>query len=591
MNYEYFFFRDVMDLDIIPQNKLKDESAASARKRRRSELEEAIITVIETSGSCGSIAAEKRPRLDDNADSKPDEASKEVEEILQVIEIPKSDSDEAPGSTEDSAPTTDSEPSSSTEKEKIQRVTPIRIALVAKDKRHTRRSSSCKEPTAKIITPSKDEKLTPLRPKSSRTEKNEKLSSSKTEKTEKPHKTDKAEKSLTKSEKVEKQTSKTEKISNLKVEKVEKTPTERIPREDRSRSEKRRNSRSNRSLNSSATRSSDKQSEKKSDRSTESNKDKVKDSTTSKDKGELDKTRLEKQLSPKPVAESQSPRSVKDRLQFDDDTTLAVIAREAGKSVTTENHTGLPTITSVRSLSTTANNANTTITKTNTAAKPVDITLEPNSESSIFIPASTDNASNMQDAVSQLQRLRNDAEPAKNQSVGRVGVRAFARMTSPDKQKKDDIQVEIKSEPIELDDADRHMEKMDLMNAFKLRPVNPPNPPSNLREVRINFNKVVLTPINPTRKAPTKPPEVRPRAKKTFPQPKKPDDGRSELNSKNSMVYIPIQPPATQAPVRLPRPSHAAQITLRPPAPVSSAGESAPSYIFRFNHYDFIMFL
>ncbi|CAH0600377.1 unnamed protein product [Chrysodeixis includens] len=576
--------KDLMDLDnIIPHTKLKDESAASARKRRRSELEEAIITVIETSGSCANVTNEKRPRLDDSAEAKADEANKEVEEILQVIEIPKEDN-ETPGSTGDSAPTTDSEPSSNTEKEKIQRVTPIRIALVAKDRRHTRRSSLYKEPTAKIITPNKDEKLTPLRPKSSRAEK--------AEKSEKPHRSDKAEKSLTKSEKVEKLTSKTDKndkTPNLKIEKVEKTPTEKSSREDRSRSEKRRNSRNNRSLNSSATRSSDKPSERRSERSIESNKEKNKDTTNQvKDKGEPDKSRVEKQMSPNPVAEAQSPKPVKERLQYDDDTTLAVIAREAGKSVATENHTGLPTITSVRSLSTTAQNTNTTIIKTSTAANTVEITLESSSESSIFTPTSTDNVTNMKDAVSKLQRLRNDAEPAKNQSVGRVGVRAFARMTSPEKQKKDDIQIEIKSEPIELDDADRHMEKMDLMNAFKLRPVNPPNPPnppnlpnppnqpSNLREVRINFNKVVLTSINPAanRKAPTKPPEVRPRAKKTFPQPKKPEEGRSELNSKNSMVYIPIQPPATQAPVRLPRPTHSAQITLRPPAPVSSAANN-----------------
>lgn len=556
-----YICRDIMEVDIMPQNKAQDESTANARKRRRSELEEAIITVIETSSSCSSTSTEKRARLDDTADAKPDDDSKEVEEILQVIEIPKSEGEETP---EDSAPNTDSEQSSSTEKEKIQRVTPIRIALVAKDKRHTRRSSSCKEPTAKIITSSKEDKPTPPRPKSSKTEKNEKLSSSRTEKSERPHRTEKPEKIFTRSDKVEK--------PNSQTEKSETTLTERPPREDRSRSEKRRNSRGNRSLNSSATRSSDKPSERRSDKSTESSKDKIKESTTSKDKGEPDKSRLEKQLSP--VTDTLSPRSVKDRLQFDDDTTLAVIAREAGKSVTTENHTGLPTITSVRSLSTTAHNASATITKTTTTVKPVDITLEANSESSIFIPTSADNAATIKNAVSKLKKLINEEEPAKNHSVGRVGVRAFARMTSPDKQKKDDIHVEIKSEPIELDDADRHMEKMDLMNAFKLRPVNPPNPPTNLREVRINFNKVLLTPINPARKAPTKPPEVRPRAKKTFPQPKKPDDGRSELNSKNSMVYIPIQPPATQAPARLPRPTHTAQITLRPPAPVCSAGET-----------------
>ncbi|XP_068628304.1 MYND-type zinc finger-containing chromatin reader ZMYND8-like isoform X2 [Battus philenor] len=240
---------------------------------------------------------------------------------------------------------------------------------------------------------------------------------------------------------------------------------------------------------------------------------------------------------------SETPKTGKG-FKVDDDTSLAVIARVAKNNIINNNVSFLPTISSVRSLSITPNTESNS-TKTSNS-EPIEITVE--ETSSIFTPTSTDNVRNMKEAVTKLQKLRNESDSL---PVGRVGVRAFARMTSPETvpKEKEMMQVEIKTEPIDLDDADRHNEKMDLMNAFKLRPVNPIK--NNLREVRIN--KVVVSPIA-ARKTVQKPNEIRVRAKKTFPQPKKADDGRSELNGKNSMVYIPIQPPMTQAPIRGVRP-------------------------------------
>ena len=307
------------------------------------------------------------------------------------------------------------------------------------------------------------------------------------------------------------------------------TPTDK-ERDDR-KSHRRRNSR-NKSLNGSNS-LKDKSSEKKNDSSNhsvglkEKSIDKKNDSSNNgKDKKDLNSKREEKANEKQSKADS---KSVKDKIAFDDDTSLAVLARES------KTNTGLPTISSVRSLSTTQQNSLNKNTEVITVS----------SDSSIFTPTSTDNVRNMKEAVNKLQKLRSGIETP----VGRVGVRAFARMTSPERQKpRDDVEIEIKSEPIEFDDADRHSEKMDLMNAFHLRPVNPPA--ANLRGVRIN--KVVVAPV--ARKTTSKPPEIRVKAKKSFPQPRKADDGRSELNSKNSMVYIPIQPPSTQAPVRPTRP-------------------------------------
>ncbi|CAG9576044.1 unnamed protein product [Danaus chrysippus] len=231
----------------------------------------------------------------------------------------------------------------------------------------------------------------------------------------------------------------------------------------------------------------------------------------------------------------------KSKEQSDDDATLAVIARE----VTNANVSGLPTISSVRSLSTTAQNLDTT-TVTTTSSRTTEVTITVSANSSIFTPTSTDNVRNMKEAVNKLQKLRSDESPL----VGRVGVRAFARMTSPEPRtsKLESMLVEVKSEPTDLEDTERQVEKVDMMKQFHLRPVNQPN--ANLREVRMN--KVVVAPL--TRKPVAKQPDAKIKAKKTFPQPRKVDDGRSELNSKNSMVYIPIQPPSTQAPVRPTRP-------------------------------------
>ncbi|XP_041973716.1 protein kinase C-binding protein 1-like [Aricia agestis] len=216
---------------------------------------------------------------------------------------------------------------------------------------------------------------------------------------------------------------------------------------------------------------------------------------------------------------------------------------------------GLPTISSVRSLSTVSNTSN-TATPTTTNPKTIEITIEPGANSSIFTPTSTDSVKNMKEAVNKLEQLRNEKQPG----FGRVGVRAFARMTSPEKPK--DVEVEIKTEPMDFDDADRHSEKMDLMNVFRLRPVNPAQ---KLREVRINKQSAPAKVV--------KPPEPKPKARKTFPQPKKPDEVRSELNGKNSMVYIPIQPPTTQAPVRQVRPVavNSSAPALRPPMPTATS--------------------
>ncbi|XP_075984637.1 MYND-type zinc finger-containing chromatin reader Zmynd8-like isoform X2 [Anticarsia gemmatalis] len=492
-----------------------NKNGETSRKRRRSELEEAVITIMESTP----IPEAKRRKNDNKQETekkKPDEqkpsSSKEIENKPET-EATKIDVD---GEDTSDEIIIDDEPSSSSksdlDKEKNQRVTPIRIALVQKDKKHNLRPSAAKEAMAKIIAPNKD------------SEKNINLR-------QKPSRTDKA--------------------------------GDKTPREEKiAKGEKRRNSRNNRS--SSNTPKSDRPRrysiEKKTDKVAEpsTSKDKGKEGNTSKDKQKetpttskekpKETTNKDAETTKKDKPSTESTKSVKDRLQFDEDKTLAVLARE-NKTVILSSHTQcLPTISCVRSLSTVAQNTPTTSTKVTTSAKSTEVTIAANSDC-IFTPTSTDSVRNMKDATSKLQKLRSDAES----HVGRVGVRAFARMTSPERSpnnnKKDDVQVEIKSEPIDVDDADRQVEKLNLMNAFRLRPVNPPpTPTSNLREVRIN--KVLVTPLN-SKKPPAKSAEVRPRAKKTFPQPKKPEDG--QLNSKNSMVYIPIQPPMTQAPVRPPR--------------------------------------
>lgn len=471
-----------------------------SRKRRRSELEEAVITIIETSN------CEKRKRVDiektvivvdsdlESKTEKQTEDKSNTEDTHKITEIPSDEIDKVSSATSKNK---DIESTSLlTEKEPTAEKTPAKINMKMK----STRTSTPKEKDEKSTTP----KQRPMR--------SDKL-----------------------------------------------TPVEKEKQE--SKAQKRRNSR-NRSINNSQGGKVEKSSEKKNDKDNinSNSKDISKETNISKNKDtEADKISDKSKKS----NVTDSPRNSKDKSHFDDDTTLAVIAREVTKSTIPS----LPTISSVCSLSTSQNSETNSKTATNT--KNNEVTVTANSDSSIFTPTSTDNVRNMKEAVNKLQKLRSDTETP---VVGRVGVRAFARMTSPERQPNkpaETVEVEIKSEPIDLDDADRQSEKMDLMNAFHLRPVNPQS--SGLRSVRIN--KVVVAPI--ARKTVSKPPEVRIKAKKTFPQPKKVDDGRSELNSKNSMVYIPIQPPSTQAPVRPTRPitvnGTANTPTLRPQAPTNTS--------------------
>ncbi|KAJ0181329.1 hypothetical protein K1T71_003414 [Dendrolimus kikuchii] len=305
---------------------------------------------------------------------------------------------------------------------------------------------------------------------------------------------------------------------------------------DKTKSQRRQSSKSNKSLNNSTTNKSDKPTDKKAgDLATANNKKnniavKNKDSNTN------------KSVNDKTLASNKTSKNV---TQSDDDTSLAIIARTNSKSaiVGGDDISRLPTISHVMSLSTLAQCTYTTTSKTTASSKTLELTIEAHPNSSIFTPTSTDNVKTAKDAQTKLQKLRNETEPV----VGRVGVRSFARMKSPEpKSRNDNLQSEIKCEPIEIDDADRHMEKMDLMKSFELRPVNLGT--QNLREVRIN--KMVVTPVTVNKAEP------RPKAKKSFPQPRKPDEGRSELNgNKNSMVYIPIQPSNTQPPIRPTKPA------------------------------------
>lgn len=344
----------------------------------------------------------------------------------------------------------------------------------------------------------------------------------------------------------EKDNDKTPSKQKVKSGKSEPTEKDKATPQDDKKPLKRKISKSNKSLNISSVKA-----ETKIEKSTNNvNKEKSKNS---KEKiNETDKVTTEKNSSEKSrSASSDCSWSIRDRIVIDDDTSLAAIARRTSK----DSEPILPDclISDVRSLATQSSD-----TSKGKKTRAVEPTVEAHSDSSVFTPTSTDPVRNMQDAKNrieiELQKQINENE----HPVGRVGVRAFARMTSPPAPvsvpeviPNNNLLVEIKTEPIDYDGPERHMEKMDLMNAFKLRPVNP----TNLREVRIN--KVVVTPLARmlTPNQPNKPIELRPRAKKTFPQPKKTDDRRSELNSKNSMVYIPIQPPVTQAPIRMQRPA------------------------------------
>lgn len=518
-------------------------------------------------------------------------STKETDDKIESQDADKTTNGLTEEDISDDSAQKDNEPSSSTksdqDKERNQRVTPIRIALVQKDRRHNLRTSTTKEAMAKIISPTKDkdknnEKTTPVRQKSFRAEKAG-------EKTPKEDKFTKAIKrrnsrnnrSLTSTPKADRQ-------RRISLEKKAEKAAEASSNKDKTKESAKEKEKAKDNAKENKDKATDNSKENK-DKPTENSKENnpAKESTVTTNEKETEKetekSKKDKRStnSPRPAnaANTEGVKSVKDRLQFDDDTSLAVIARESRTVViSSNNQSGLPTISSVRSLSITAQNTATTSSKTITTTNTADVRVEPVPDlvPCSSTPTTTDKEKNAKDA-SKLQKIRNDAEPM----VGRVGVRAFARMSSieqspSNKNAADDVQVEIKAEPIDVDDSDRHTEKMNLMNAFKLRPVNPSHTTSNLREVRIN--KVLVTPLN-AKKTATKPVEVRPRAKKTFPQPKKPEDG--QLNSKNSMVYIPIQPPMTQAPVRPPR--VVAGPTCPPPT-VKPANAASSSGEFYFNY-------
>lgn len=301
----------------------------------------------------------------------------------------------------------------------------------------------------------------------------------------------------------------TPKIMPIKIRpaKVDKTSTvgritrDKDNKEEKIKSYKRRNSKSNKSLNNSIVINSDKPdkaSEKLDGKNAATDANKEQKETPVKSKENSTKLASDKRPatpktngdtksakdspkpakdSPKPAKDSpkpakDSPKPAKDRIQFDDDdTSLAVIAREGKGNVTNSGVSGLPTISSVRSLSVTAKNTSAT---TKTGAKTYEVTVEANSNS-LLIPTSAS-------SVRKEPTKGKDVEPS---MVGRVGVRAFARMASPDTPapRGKDVEIEIKAEPIDFDDPDRQLEKLDMMKAFKLRPVNPPA--NSLREVNI----------------------------------------------------------------------------------------------------------
>lgn len=459
-------------MEIVKSHSLQNETS---RKRRRSDLEEAVITIID---HCVQPIREKRRRLE--ADVRTEDKISDTKEPKPIIEVAKSEGEKPKNGSTVQAKSKDTERQLSSS-EKGKKIKVISIAKVMKTAKQTDINvHSLKE---------KDNVKTPPKQKV------------------KPEKSGPSDKDKT------------------------------APHDDR-KPQKYRNSRNNKSVNTSVA-------ENKNEKTTDSvSKEKSKDSKEQNNETEVSVTQNSSSVKSRTTS-SDSPRTEKERIQFDDDTSLAVIARKSART----SCSALPTISNVRSLS---------VQSCDTRKDDSEIsetTVEATSDSSVFTPTSTDNVRNMKEAVNKLQKLRNETDPP----VGRVGVRAFARMTSspapasvPEARPNNNsnVQVEIKAEPMDYDDPERHMEKMDLMNAFRLRPVNP----TNLREVRIN--KVVVTPLARmmTPNQPNKPVEVRPRAKKTFPQPKKADDGRSELNSKNSMVYIPIQPPMTQAPIRMQRP-------------------------------------
>lgn len=489
------------------------EPETPSRKRRRSTFPEPVTE----STAQKMKKLEDKPREDKNPEPGP---SKEVTENVKITEAEVSEVTKSSEKTKETIENTDKmqvkeKPNSLLEKKEVLRVTPIKLVALPRANKQT----------PKIFTTARVTKSTPGTPTTPGTPVEE-------------------DKSMN--------------TSSSKRSKVTKADRFIITEQkDLKASSSRRNSRSNKSLNSIPKQEkTDKSTDKKSDSDASTSKEKPKkrdDTEKSVHKKSTD--------SHKPMKEEKDPSN-----KSEDELSLAMIAQENRNS-------GLPTISNIVSLSTTAGKISTTTTKTTTlntkttaantktstpnsktstpntktttpnktAPKTLEITVEANPHSSIFTPTSTSNVGNMKEAVSKLQKLRNT--PTTESFVGRVGVKAFARMTSPDIN--DDVQVVIKPEPIDIedDDEERQMEKMDLMNACKLQPVNQSQ---SLRDVRIN--KVIVTPSIVIKKPGAKPAEPRPRAKKTFPQPKRPEG--SELNGKNSMVYIPIQPPNTQPPMK-----------------------------------------
>ncbi|CAK1548603.1 unnamed protein product [Leptosia nina] len=251
---------------------------------------------------------------------------------------------------------------------------------------------------------------------------------------------------------------------------------------------------------------------------------------------------------------TEKTKTSRERLQFDDDTSLAVISRRGS------NMADMPVISNVRSLLDNESDSNF-----------IEVNVDADSNASIFTPTSTESVRNMKEAVNKLRKLRQSDPPA----VGRVGVRAFARMKSPEATltRTENPEVEVKSEPPDFGDSDRQAEKLQMMSSFRLQPVVPPGNPSTnaLRDVRIN--KLVVTPI--VRKTVQKP-ESRVKAKKTFPQAKKSEE-RSQLNSENLMVYIPIQPATGTSPMRPQRPGNANGAANTPARSETSVAAAATS--------------
>ncbi|KAL4705265.1 hypothetical protein ACJJTC_010284 [Scirpophaga incertulas] len=294
----------------------------------------------------------------------------------------------------------------------------------------------------------------------------------------------------------------------------------------------------NKSLNTSKTPKTEKSLEKRRNSAVNHSKSKSKNSNEiSKNNSSFNKSL---KLTETPSKPTNTPKTSKERQKIDDNISLAALARAVKNNAVNDDLIGMPTISSVRSLSRTSQNSKTT-TKNTAVPKIVEVISIESSNDSVSSIESVKNVNNS-GTKSQAQKSGNE-----NSLVGRVGVRAFARMRSMDKTKdvNNGVTIEIKSEPIDVDEeAARHSEKMDLMSAFRLRPVNPPGS----QEVRVN--KVITTGVI-AKKSVSKPLEIHSRARKTFPQAKKPDgEGRSDLNGKNSMVYIPIQPPTTPGPLR-----------------------------------------